>query len=90
MSTPRPHDLLWGLPLSALPDDTPQWALQVVACGQPVVVRRAACADGWVAVGVRGQSRDQRLGTQMRLGDIQRLQSPEALRGCAPSPWPAL
>ncbi|WP_434519004.1 malonate decarboxylase holo-ACP synthase [Pseudomonas sp. NFX1] len=90
MSTPRPHDLLWGMPLSALPADTPQWALQVVASGQPVVVRRAACADGCVAVGVRGQSRDQRLGTQMRLGDIQRLQSPEALRCCEPSLWPAL
>jgi phosphoribosyl-dephospho-CoA transferase len=90
MNSPRAHDLLWGLPLCALPEDAPQWAHQVVASGQPVVVRRAACADGWVAVGLRGLSRDQRLGTQMRLADIQRLQSPEALRWQAPSPWPAL
>lgn len=90
MSLPRAHDLLWGMPLTALPGGAPHWALQGVASGQPVVVRRAACADGWVAVGVRGLRRDQRLGTQMRLADIQRLQSPEALRWQAASQWPAL
>ncbi|MGE8060661.1 malonate decarboxylase holo-ACP synthase [Pseudomonas sp. NPDC089547] len=90
MNAPRPHDLLWGMPVSGLPTGAPQWAQAVVASGQPVVVRRAACDDGWVAVGLRGQGRAQRLGALMRLADIKRQQSPEALRVAVQSPWPAL
>lgn len=90
MNTPRPHDLLWGMPVSSLPADTPLWAQDVLASGQPVVVRRAVCADGWVAVGLRGQGRAQRLGALMRLADIQRLQGPDLLRWHAESRWPAL
>jgi len=90
MNVPRPHDLLWGMPASGLPDDAPRWAQNVLASGQPVVVRRAACADGWVAVGLRGQGRAQRLGALMRLVDIQRLQGPDQLRWHVESPWSAL
>jgi phosphoribosyl-dephospho-CoA transferase len=90
MNLPQPHDLLWGMPLADLPADAPAWALQVLAAGQPVVVRRAACASGWVAVGMRGQGREQRLGVLMRVRDIQRQLSPEALRGAGQSAWPAL
>ena len=50
------------MPAADLPGDAPAWAVQALATGQPVVVRRAACASGWVAVGVRGQGREQRLG----------------------------
>ncbi|ENB9663130.1 malonate decarboxylase holo-ACP synthase [Pseudomonas putida] len=90
MNAPRPHDLLWGMPVSALPADAPQWALDVLAGAQPVVVRRAICDHGWVAVGLRGQGRTQRFAALMRLVDIQRQQGPEALRGPGQSPWPAL
>jgi len=90
MSAPRPHDLLWGMPESGLPGDAPQWALDVLASGQPVVVRRATCGHGWVAVGLRGQGRAQRLGAWMRLADIQRQQGPETLHWQTQSAWPAL
>ena len=90
MNAPQPHDLLWGMTPSALPADAPAWAAQVLAAGQPVVVRRALCAAGWVAVGVRGQGRAQRLGAEMRLADIRRQLSPEALRWQGASHWPAL
>lgn len=90
MNAPRPHDLLWGMPASGLPADAPQWAREVLASGRPVVVRRATCEEGWVAVGLRGQGRAQRLGALMRLADIQRQQGPEALRWQTQSPWPAL
>jgi len=90
MNLPQPHDLLWGMPPAELPADAPAWAVQALAGGQPVVVRRAACAPGWVAVGVRGQGREQRLGVLMRLRDIQRQVRPEALRWAAQNPWPAL
>ncbi|HEN8801667.1 TPA: malonate decarboxylase holo-ACP synthase [Pseudomonas putida] len=90
MNTPRPHDLLWGMPVSALPDDAPQWAQDVLASAQPVVVRRASCGIGWLAVGLRGQGRAQRLGALMRLADIQRQLGPETLRWQVASPWPAL
>ncbi|WP_063914281.1 MULTISPECIES: malonate decarboxylase holo-ACP synthase [Pseudomonas] len=90
MTAPRPHDLLWGMPVSGLPADAPQWALDVLVSGQPVVVRRAVCEGGWVAVGLRGQSRAQRLGALMCLADIQRQQGPETLHWQAESPWLAL
>lgn len=90
MNAPQPHDLLWGMTPLALPADAPAWATQVLASGQPVVVRRAACAAGRVAVGVRGQGRAQRLGVEMRLADIGRQLGPEALRWQDESPWAAL
>ncbi|MFJ4348926.1 malonate decarboxylase holo-ACP synthase [Pseudomonas sp. NPDC089401] len=90
MNQPQPHDLLWGMAPGELPADAPAWAWQVLAAGQPVVVRRAACAAGRVAVGVRGQGREQRFAAQMRLADAQRRQAPEALRWQGESPWPAL
>jgi len=90
MNAPQPHDLLWGMPPAALPADAPAWAAQVLAAGQPVVVRRARCAAGWVAVGVRGRGRAQRLGVHMRQADVRRQSCPEALRWQGDSPWPAL
>ncbi|MCX2888361.1 phosphoribosyl-dephospho-CoA transferase [Pseudomonas sp. LB-090624] len=90
MNAPRPHDLLWGMPASGLPADAPQWARDVLASGQPVVVRRGVCEAGWVAVGLRGQGRAQRLPALMHLADVQRQQGPEALRWQMQSPWPAL
>jgi phosphoribosyl-dephospho-CoA transferase len=86
-----PHDLLWGLPASALPVDAPAWAFEVVGLGHPVVVRRARVAAGLVAVGVRGRSRDQRYATHMKLDEVQRRVRPEALNTMTPdADWPAL
>lgn len=86
-----PHDLLWGLPVSALPSDAPAWTFEVVGLGHPVVVRRARVAAGLVAVGVRGRSRDQRFATHMALDDVQRRVRPEELIAITPdADWPAL
>jgi phosphoribosyl-dephospho-CoA transferase len=87
----QPHDLLWGLPVAALPADTPAWVAEVIGLGHPVVVRRAHVADGYVAVGVRGRSRDQRCALVMRRADISRCVQPEQLIDVATdSEWPAL
>jgi phosphoribosyl-dephospho-CoA transferase len=91
--TVQPHDLLWGLPVSALADDAPAWCVKVIRLGHPVVVRRALVGANQVAVGVRGRSRDQRYATVMALADIQRRVQPEQLvNAAAPQPgdWPAL
>jgi len=76
---PRPHDLLWGMTPSQLPADAPAWARQVLASGQPVVVRRALVAADQIAVGIRGASRDQRFATVMSLSRVLRCLSPEQL-----------
>ncbi|MFB4391794.1 MULTISPECIES: malonate decarboxylase holo-ACP synthase [unclassified Pseudomonas] len=90
MHTPKPHDLLWGMPISALPSDAPQWARAVLASGQPVVVRRATCAPGRVAVGVRGPAREQRLACDMALSCVTRQVSPSGLRCTLSEGLPAL
>ncbi|HGM5578791.1 TPA: malonate decarboxylase holo-ACP synthase [Pseudomonas putida] len=90
MHAPRPHDLLWGMTPAMLPADAPAWAQSVLAAGEPVVVRRALVALGSVAVGVRGRGREQRFAWAMRLADVERRVSPEALRGEGALSSPAL
>jgi phosphoribosyl-dephospho-CoA transferase len=88
-----PHDLLWGLSVADVPADAPAWVTEVVGAGQPVVVRRAQVAEGLVAVGVRGQSRDQRYAMAMRLTDITRRVRPEELLEAVDiqgADWPAV
>ncbi|MBN3467161.1 malonate decarboxylase holo-ACP synthase [Pseudomonas savastanoi pv. phaseolicola] len=88
-----PHDLLWGMPLSALPDDAPKWAVETVLAGQPVVVRRQAMPVGQVAVGLRGYGREQRYAASMLLTDVYRRVTPEQLVLCPVEniqDWPAL
>lgn len=89
-ANPKPHDLLWGMTPDQLPDDAPAWAHQALAAGHPVVVRRALCESGLVAVGLRGSSREQRLAALMPIRSIQRLLSPEQLRPRAMADLPAL
>jgi len=87
----QPHDLLWGMPVSALPADAPAWCVEVISFGHPVVARRALVGVGQVAVGVRGRSRDQRYGAVMDVADIQRRIQPEQLVSIAGAQdWPAL
>ncbi|GLZ88780.1 phosphoribosyl-dephospho-CoA transferase [Metapseudomonas resinovorans] len=89
-ANPNPHDLLWGMTIDQLPAPAPAWAQQALAAGHPVVVRRALCQPGLVAVGIRGTSRDQRLAALMPIYSIQRLLSPEQLRPRAVADFPAL
>jgi len=89
----QPHDLLWGLPACALPADAPHWVAEALSLGQPVVVRRALVAPGHIAVGVRGQRREQRYATLMNHADIQRQVRPEQLINAvneSSRDWPAL
>lgn len=79
VNLPLAHDLLWGMTPAQLPADAPAWAIAALAAGQPVVVRRALSADGFVAVGVRGVLREQRLAVFMALDSIACRVSPEAL-----------
>ncbi|SHM04498.1 malonate decarboxylase holo-ACP synthase [Phytopseudomonas punonensis] len=95
-STPRPHDLLWGLLPEHLPQEAPAWARAALGGHVPVVVRRAPAEPGWVAMGIRGAAREQRYAAWMRLSDISRLVSPQAIaragrwRSHAQPHWPAL
>ena len=79
VNMPLAHDLLWGMTPAQLPAGAPPWAIESLTAGQPVVVRRAVSAEGLVAVGIRGVSREQRLATFMELDTIARRVSPEAL-----------
>jgi phosphoribosyl-dephospho-CoA transferase len=73
------HDLLWGMSLEQLPVDAPEWVIDSIRAGQPVVVRRAVSAPGQVAVGVRGRLREQRFAASMAIDSISRRVQPEQL-----------
>lgn len=94
MSVPaalRAHDLLWGLAPQHLPAGAPQWAFDALAAQAPAVVRRAFAPAGWVAVGVRGSAREQRLATLMPVSAVTRVVRPEQL--CCEHTerdWPAM
>lgn len=96
VSMPRPHDLLWGMTAEQLAADAPAWAHAALRRYAPVVVRRAPAEPGWIAVGIRGQAREQRFASWMRLDAIRRQVSPEAIvragrwRAHAQPQWPAL
>ena len=79
VSTPLAHDLLWGMTPAQLPADAPLWAVKSLSAGQPVVVRRALSDEGFIAVGVRGVLREQRLAAFMAVDSIACRVSPEAL-----------
>jgi phosphoribosyl-dephospho-CoA transferase len=63
------HDLLWGMTPAHLPAGAPAWAVEAVGT---VVVRRATVTPGWVAVGLRGRSREQRFAAEMPIAAVQR------------------
>lgn len=89
---PLPHDLLWGMTPAHLPPHAPQWAIEALQHGHPVVVRRAVVSPGWIAVGLRGHSREQRLAAVMPLAAIERIVPPEHLTHLTPANphWPAM
>lgn len=73
------HDLLWGMSPHMLPDKVPDWAIQVLFEQKPVVVRRAMTKLHMVAVGIRGEQRNQRFATEMPTQAIVKRVSPESL-----------
>ena len=89
---PLPHDLLWGMTPAHLPPQAPQWAIDALQLRQPVVVRRAVVSPGWVAIGLRGHTREQRLAAVMPLNAIKRIVQPEHLTRLTPATphWPAM
>lgn len=89
---PHAHDLLWGMSAAQLDAGAPDWAREVLAAGQPVVVRRGPAPVGQVAVGVRGRGREQRYASWMPLAAISRRLAPEQLTGggAGQDAWPAL
>ncbi|GGK03426.1 malonate decarboxylase holo-ACP synthase [Pseudomonas matsuisoli] len=79
IESPKPHDLLWGMPPERLPQGAPAWAINALQAGRPVVVRRTLDTEGRVAVGIRGRAREERFASWMPLDDIQRCVRPEQL-----------
>ncbi len=87
-----PHDLLWGLTPTQLPEDAPAWVGEALGLGQPVVVRRALTTPDQIPVGVRGALREQRFATLLPRSLVERRVRPEALidiEVCGQD-WPAL
>lgn len=86
-----PHDLLWGMPVSALPADSPDWVIEAVRLEHPVVVRRSLAPRALVPVGIRGPRREQRFAALMPRASIERCVRPEQLtHRVAQQDWPAL
>jgi phosphoribosyl-dephospho-CoA transferase len=80
----RAHDLLR---LRRLPhrDGEPEWLREAFLRTPFAVVRRAAAAPGFVAVGMRGTGRAQRFGTWVEADDIVEAIAPEDFAAS----WPA-
>jgi phosphoribosyl-dephospho-CoA transferase len=78
--------LLLADPLAVLTGDEPAWVRPAVTAVPWVVVRRAAAAEGHVAVGVRGSARSERHALALPLDAIADVVRPEDLR---PRPGPA-
>lgn len=75
----QPHDLLWGMTCEMLPENVPEWVIETVDAGKPVVVRRAECQDGIVPVGIRGTQKNQRFATHINDNVITKCVHPECL-----------
>lgn len=80
----RAHDLLRLARLEPLADE-PSWVRDAFARAPFAVVRRAEAAAGFVAAGVRGETRAQRFGTWIDVEDIESSISPESLLAVEPS-----
>ncbi|MFT4067149.1 malonate decarboxylase holo-ACP synthase [Paraburkholderia sp.] len=74
----RPHDLLRLQCLRSF-DDELAWVRDAFARAPYAVVRRALTADGFVAIGVRGDGRARRYGTWAHESDIVSVVAPESL-----------
>jgi phosphoribosyl-dephospho-CoA transferase len=81
----RPHDLL-KLRRCPLAPGAPEWVRDALARAPFAVVRRAATADGMIAVGLRGRARAERYAACIDHQDIEASLPPERLVHSRPSP----
>lgn len=79
MIGPRPHDLLRIASVTQLCRDGPAWLTPALREAPWVVVRRARCAPGHVAVGIRGPDRSHRHAAVIEVGMITEILSPPDL-----------
>jgi len=76
----RVHDLLWISKETELRSlHQPEWVGDALGQSPVVVVRRAEAPTGFVAVGIRGTSREQRYATFLRQDDVLACRTPESL-----------
>jgi phosphoribosyl-dephospho-CoA transferase len=82
-----PHDLLFlGDPAGfEHAGARPDWLDDAWLARAPLVVRRAATADGRIPAGARGRQRSQRLGGHVRAGTVAHRVKPEMLAQVPPS-----
>lgn len=82
----RPHDLLWAVDASAFASEEalPDWSSGEWVRIAPVVIRREKVADaGYLPVGLRGATREQRHKTYLRRDRVERWATPEMLSRAA-------
>lgn len=81
----RPHDLVRLAPraVTRIADGAPPWAAASLERVPWATVRRAHVADG-VAIGVRGEARDQRFATVAHWHEIDVIATPEMLASAHP------
>jgi phosphoribosyl-dephospho-CoA transferase len=80
----RAHDLL-RVARIAPAEGEPDWVRGALARAPWAVVRRTPAAAGFIAVGVRGNTRAHRYGTWLDTEDIELSRSPEDLLDIEPS-----
>jgi len=83
---PRPHDLvrLTRGAVARLVATSPPWAAASLRRAPWATVRRAH-VDGGVAIGIRGEGREQRLAAVAQAQEIERLVTPEMLAAQRPA-----
>jgi phosphoribosyl-dephospho-CoA transferase len=76
---PQVHDLIRVHPASFESMDAPAWVNQRLSACPWVVVRRARAPTGMIAVGVRGDTRNERWGGYARQSAIEQIVEPNEL-----------
>jgi phosphoribosyl-dephospho-CoA transferase len=80
----QPHDLL-KLRRLRRDDSEPPWVPDAFARAPFAVVRRAQAAAGFIAIGVRGDTREQRYGAWAEADDVEAATTPDELVDVDPS-----
>lgn len=77
----RPHDILGIINKSDLISYSPipEWVAESLARAPFVVVRRVRAEDGFVAVGIRGQRRNERFAAFLPKNKVKEIITPEQL-----------
>jgi phosphoribosyl-dephospho-CoA transferase len=75
----NPHDLLRLAPEAPDFPDAPAWVAASLKRAPLVVVRRAVCAEGLIAVGIRGAMRSERFGSWLDPRYVAQVLEPETL-----------